>query len=87
MKYIIKYPSGHVLKAEGKFKTTRLNDQVLPVVDPKDKGGDGKDIYVFDQRAIVTDADGKVVYSPRMFMKWLSSPMAKWMKSHPRWGM
>ena len=79
-RHTARYPNlGIVPMSASIFLMVEVGDWVVPALDI------GGRIVVLDQRAIVTDESGRVVYSPRRYMDVLDPNMAIWLRQHPEW--
>lgn len=85
MKYTIDYPSGPKGIIDGQFQLVHLRQLLTPVINPLANEPDGIAL-VLDQRAIIKDETGKVVYHPREgYGVGLHPSIAEWLKEHPEW--
>ena len=75
MTYLVLVPGKKKFSLTGKFKRRISGDAIVPCID-------GNDI---DQRAIITDENGKEVYSPRTNMDGLAPEILDWMIENSTW--
>ncbi len=78
-KYLIRYPSGRILKLKGMFKLEVIDSMLVPMVHYKNNTS-----IALDQRAIIENG-GKIVYSPRRNLDGLHPEMTKWLIENPHW--
>lgn len=76
MTYFVTMPNGKKFPLTGDLRRVEVSDLVVPVIGT----------HEIDQRAIVTDENGKEVYNPRANMDGLAPELLQWMMENDTWG-
>ena len=79
-KYSISYPSGKKFTAVGRYQLAPLDSWLVPCIFQGEK-----EVIMLDQRAIVRDDSGKVIYSPCRNRDGLQPQMVKWIDENQQW--
>ena len=62
--YLVKYPSGKTFKVQGLLKQIRVAHRICPVIFTGDPDSPDSPAIFLDDRALITDPTGAVVFGP-----------------------
>jgi len=75
MTYFVVMPNGKKFPLTGEFRRAENDDLVVPMIGT----------HEIDQRAVITDENGREVYNPRANIDGLSPELLQWIMENDRW--